>query len=208
MGGAKGLDQLMSRIDQLKKSLKTDDEVVTVVSDVLIFIEDLIPLMLEGNAFMRDTANKVPSAADNLTRINQTTEMATKEVLDRLEHIMEQLESLKKDIIKEKDTLQNVKTVDDIQEEIHQIFYAFQFQDITSQQLEYVKRILKAINEKFMELFNSSLRLKGNTIFGKNIIEAIENETKRKLSDDVLTDTKDIVRQNEITQESIDKYFK
>ncbi|EHO42232.1 DUF3418 domain-containing protein [Caldithrix abyssi] len=208
MGGAKGLDQLMSRIEQLKKSLKTDDEVVTVVSDVLIFIEDLIPLMLEGNAFMRDTANKVPSAADNLTRINQTTEMATKEVLDRLERIMEQLESLKKDIIKEKDTLQNVKTVDDIQEEIHQIFYAFQFQDITSQQLEYVKRILKAINEKFMELFNSSIRLKGNTIFGKNIIEAIENETKKKLSDDVLTDTKDFVRQNEITQESIDKYFK
>ncbi|APF18205.1 DUF3418 domain-containing protein [Caldithrix abyssi] len=198
----------MSRIEQLKKSLKTDDEVVTVVSDVLIFIEDLIPLMLEGNAFMRDTANKVPSAADNLTRINQTTEMATKEVLDRLERIMEQLESLKKDIIKEKDTLQNVKTVDDIQEEIHQIFYAFQFQDITSQQLEYVKRILKAINEKFMELFNSSIRLKGNTIFGKNIIEAIENETKKKLSDDVLTDTKDFVRQNEITQESIDKYFK
>ncbi|WP_456439801.1 hypothetical protein, partial [Caldithrix abyssi] len=73
MGGAKGLDQLMSRIDQLKKSLKTDDEVVTVVSDVLIFIEDLIPLMLEGNAFMRDTTNKVPSATDNLTRINQTT---------------------------------------------------------------------------------------------------------------------------------------
>ncbi|MHB2147753.1 DUF3418 domain-containing protein [Calditrichota bacterium LG25] len=208
MGGAKGLDQLMSRIDQLKKSLKTDDEVVTVVSDVLIFIEDLIPLMLEGNAFMRDTANKVPSATDNLTRINQATEMATKEVLERLERIMEQLESLKKDIIKEKDTLQNVKTVDDIQEEIHQIFYAFQFQDITSQQLEYVKRILKAINEKFMELFNSSLRLKGNTIFGKSIIEAIENETKKKLSDDVLNDTKDIVRQNEITQESIDKYFK
>ncbi len=208
MDEVNGIDELLEKIEALRTSLSLNRELIPVFSDVLLFIKDIIPLMLEVNTFMHEGAHKVPTATDNLQNVTRTTEMATQEVMDRLESIIAQLDTLKKDILTNKDLTQNIKTIDAIKDETQQVFYSFQFQDITSQQLEYVSRILTAIYQKFVELFESSLRIKGNTLLGKGLIAAIERELAKNKASGLILKTNDHVRQNGISQDVIDKYFK
>ncbi len=207
-----GIDDLLEKIENLRASLRLSDEILPLVSDMFLFIKDIIPLMLETNAFMRAGTQKLPSATDNLNKVTQTTEMATQEVMDRLEKIIGQLDELKESVKKGTDKETSLKMIDLIQNETADIFYAFQFQDITSQQLEYVNRILKAIYVKFVDLFQSSLKLKANTFLGKDVIAAIEKELEKgPIKEELVSfesSTTDYIRQDGISQELIDKYFK
>ncbi len=207
-----GIDDLLEKIENLRASLRLSDEILPLVSDMFLFIKDIIPLMLETNAFMRAGTQKLPSATDNLNKVTQTTEMATQEVMDRLEKIIGQLDELKESVKNGNDKEASLKMIDLIQNETADIFYAFQFQDITSQQLEYVNRILKAIYVKFVDLFQSSLKLKANTFLGKDVIAAIEKELEKgPIKEELVSfesSTTDYIRQDGISQELIDKYFK
>ncbi len=208
MGKANGIKELIKEIEGLELSINLNDEIMPVISDLFQFIKDIIPLMLEINVFTKEGTHKVPSAADNLTKVSKTTEMATQEVMDHLENIIVELDDLKS-VIKdcERAPVAHEKIVN-LQHQVQDVFYSFQFQDITNQQLEYVNRILTAIYQKFIYLFNSSLRIKGNTIFGKGVIDAIEAELSKERPSSFTEQTKDIVRQDNVTQETIDKYFK
>ncbi len=207
-----GIDDLLDKIENLRASLKLSDEILPLVSDMFMFIKDIIPLMLETNTFMREGAVKLPSASDNLNKVSRTTEMATHEVMDRLEGIIGKLDVLKENVENDRRKEASLEMIDEIQNEASNIFYAFQFQDITSQQLDYVNRILKAIYIKFVDLFNSSLRIKANTFLGKDVVAAIEKELENSpINDDGNSfeeSTADFVRQDGISQELIDKYFK
>jgi chemotaxis regulatin CheY-phosphate phosphatase CheZ len=102
--------------------------------------------------------------------------------------------------------------IDDISNEASEIIFAFQFQDITTQQLEHVNRILEAIYERFVTLFESSLRLKSSTTLGNNVIEAIEGELGTKSGEKTKKDfekqTEDKIRHTGISQDKIDDFFK
>ncbi len=206
-----GIDDLIQRLNELDANIESNSEAIPLVHDLFNFIKDIIPLMLEVNAFMKDGSQKIPSASNNLQFVSQTTETATHEIMDRLEFVNRKIAEIKQEIGQKNDSemiLNHIKTLED---KTSEIFLAFQFQDITNQQLEYVNRILNAIYQKFVELFNTSLKVRARTLFGKDLLAAIEKELQKG---DRHTDlqkfnkaTTDIVRRNEVSQELIDKYF-
>ena len=208
MGEVQGIDDLLSKIEELRVSITVNKQTLPIINDLFLFIKDIVPLMLEVNAFMKEGANKVPSATDNLSNVSKTTEMATQDVMDHLENIISELDQVKTSVLNCTAITETVKKIEAIQNEVQDVFYSFQFQDITNQQLEYVNRILNAIYLKFVYLFNSSLSLKGNTIFGQGVIDAIETELKKGELNSINEQTKDTVRKNHISQEAIDRYFK
>jgi chemotaxis regulatin CheY-phosphate phosphatase CheZ len=109
---------------------------------------------------------------------------------------------------KEKLTLQ----IDQIQNSASEIIFAFQFQDITTQQLEHVHRILEAIHTKFMNLMKSFTTLRSSSQLGQDVFGAIDNVLHEKLDAEnrkyFEEKTRDIMRQNAISQDDIDQFFK
>ncbi len=206
-----GINDLIRRINALDAEIGSNEEALPLVHDMFNFIKDIIPLMLEFNAFMRDGSQKIPSASDNLHNVSRTTELATHEILDRLEFINHKIEQIKKELRQNNDTGKILEHIQMLEDKTAEIFLSFQFQDITTQQLEYVHRVLEAIYQKFVDLFNSSLKIRARTIFGQDILSAIEKELERGKNRRALQKfnsvTTDLVRQNNVSQSVIDKYF-
>ncbi len=211
MGKMNKLDEVLAKVEKLQESIRLSEDVFPVINDLFRFIKEIIPLMVEVNTFMSQSSMRIPTASENLDSVSKTTEMATNQVLDKLDIITAQLEELRDQIKEEGGSEKSLALIDTITDETTEIIYAFQFQDITSQQLEHVNRILKAIYEKFIFLFESSLKLKENTTLGSNVIDVIEQEVKKNLDrkhEEFHKKTEDKIHKSNISQDEIDSYFK
>ena len=207
----KNIDDVLTKIEEMHQSLRLSDEIFPLISDLFLFVKEIIPLMLEVNSFMKDSSSKIPTASDNINSVSKATEMAAHEVMDRLDTITEQLDTLRDRVKEEGAGKESLAMIDNISSEAGEIIFAFQFQDITTQQLEHVNRILEAIYEKFIAFFQSSLRLKEKSILGKDVVEALENEVEDKNtseSDKFHKKTEDKMHHGGISQDAIDKFFK
>lgn len=207
----KNIDEVLGKLEKMRESIRLSDELFPIVGDLFLFIKDIIPLMLEINAFMKDSNDKIPTAAENISKVTKTTEMAANEVMDKLDLIMSKLETLRGGLESGKKKEESIETIDEITNDASEIMFAFQFQDITTQQLEHVNRILQAIYDKFLSLFEVTLKLKDQSVFGKDVMLAIEGEMlaeKQRESKEYFEDrTADKMRQTDISQDAIDQLF-
>lgn len=207
----KNIDDVLEKIETMHQSLRLSDEIFPLISDLFSFVKEIIPLMLEVNSFMKDSSSKIPTASENINSVSTATEMATHDVMDRLDAISEQLDTLHDRVKGEGASEESLKMIDDISAEAGEIIFAFQFQDITTQKLEHVNRILEAIYEKFITFFKSSLKLKEKSILGKDVVEAMKNEVEEKnisKSKEFNKKTEDKMHHGGISQDAIDKFFK
>jgi len=206
MTAKEGLNRVIDKIDEMRDFLKIGDEVIPFLSDLFGFMQDIMPLMKEANCSLSDGSRKLPDATDRIRDVDQTTEMATHEILDRLDTISEKLNQLDDHLGKKEK-----QTVVDVQDEVNKIIYALQFQDITAQKLEHADRILTAIYKKFQELAESTKKVKMRTNVGKKmmqeITDSIHETDMQKRSEDLDKETEDKIRQSNISQDDIDKLF-
>ncbi len=201
-----GLNRVLDKIDEMRDFLKIGDEVIPFLSDLFGFMQDIMPLMKEANCSLSDGSRKLPDASDRIRDVDQTTEMATHEILDRLDTISEKLNQLDNSLGK-----QEKQTIAEVQDEVNNIIYALQFQDITAQKLEHADRILNAIYKKFQELADSTKKVEMRTTVGKKmmqeITESIHETDMQKRSEDLDKETEDKIRESKISQDDIDKLF-
>jgi chemotaxis regulatin CheY-phosphate phosphatase CheZ len=207
----KNIDDVLDKIEAMHTSIKLSDEIFPVISDLFLFVKAIIPLMLEVNSFMNDSSKKIPTASDNINSVSKATEMAANDVMNRLDLISEKLDTLRERNTAEGASKESIELIDEISGEANEIIFAFQFQDITTQQLEHVNRILSPIYEKFITLFQTSLKLKDKSILGKDVVAALENEMGEKRKEDseeFHKKTEDKMHHGGISQDAIDKFFK
>lgn len=211
MKNINNIDDVLNKIEDIRSSLKFGDEILPLLSDLFMFLKDTIPLMLEANVSIKDSTNKIPTATENIESVSKTTETATHEVMDRLDSLSESLSVLHDSLSENNGFAKQVELIEKAQNDTTEIVYALQFQDIVSQQLEHTNRILSAVYNKFMDLFNSFIKMKNSTTLGKDIISAIEKECNQAITqeskDHFEKQTEDLIRSNGISQEDIDKLF-
>ena len=200
------VDDILGRVEEIRAFLKIGDEVIPFLGELFVFIKDIMPLMYDADISLHESAKKIPDATDRISDVSQTTEMATNEIMDKLDSISGKLTNMSPSIQADQKNL-----IDVIQSEITDIIYALQFQDITSQKLDHANRILKAIYEKFGELLKSINQLKVNTSVGNKVFQAItgaiDNEKREKQKQEFEEKVTDTIRDNEISQDDIDKLF-
>lgn len=200
------LDQILSRINDMRGFFKFGDEVIPFLGDLFTFLKGIMPLMLEVNHSLQDSAVKLPTATDRINDANKATEVATTDILDSLDRISHSLQELSGLPHEQQET--HINTIDG---EIAGIINALQFQDITSQKLDHANRILNAIYEKFNQLFESLEEARITTAIGHEVLEALEgevNEEKRAQSQAEFEDkTKDDIHHQQISQDDIDSLF-
>lgn len=199
--------EIFQKIAEMQDFLRIGDEVIPFLGDLFKFIQDVMPLMSEIQTSFTDTSGKLPDATQRLNDVTEATEMATHEIMDKLESINngldkvgESLEGEKKEII---ETLRN---------DVMDITFALQFQDITSQKLEHANRILEAINKKFTGLSKNSELIKVKTKTGERIMRELHlGPDPEKVSDDAEKfhkETEDLIREDQsFSQDDIDALF-
>jgi len=213
MSRINSIDDVIVHIEGIHKSMQFSGDLFPIISDLFRFIKDMIPLMLEANLSIKETTNHLPTATDNITSVSKTTENATHQVLDQLENIFTKLDLLKQKIDSEDSKEGKIALLDEISTEANEIIFAFQFQDITTQQLEHTSRILKAVYEKFSHLFGAFEKMRKNSDIGQEVVQAIEREfdkeKERRHKEFFDNHTADTMHHSaEITQEDIDSFFK
>jgi len=212
MSKINSIDDVLTRIEDIRNSLKFSDEILPLLSDLFLFLKDTVPLMLEANISIKESTDKIPTATDNIESITKTTEVATHEVMDKLDAISAVLGELQNDLKEYNVPGEQLSKIETAMSNANDIVFALQFQDIISQQLEHTNRILSAIYDRFMALFRSFMKIKEQTTLGKEIINAIESECNIAVSNENKvkfdSQTKDVIRKDGISQEDIDKLFK
>ncbi len=211
MSEEKGFDAVLNKIEKLQESIRISEEVLPIVNELFYFVRDIIPIMVKVNAFMKLSSGKLPSAQENIENVTRATENATVQVLDTLDKLTEKLTALRNLIEQNGDKQAQLNLLDEISNAVSDMTFAFQFQDITTQQLNHVNQILEAIYERFINFFQSSLNLRKNSSLGGSMIEAIEYEIRKQMQEEQLKrfqeETKDKIRKTDITQDQIDSFF-
>lgn len=198
-------ESVIAKIEEMRDFLKIGDEIVPFLTELFSFMQDVMPIMKEANHSLKDGSQRLPTASDRIKDVDQATEMATHEIMDRLGNISDKLDELAEDL----DDSQ-VKIIEDIKEEANSIIMSLQFQDITAQKLEHADRILNAIRKKFTKLSDRIAKVKINSEVGKKVMEDITNtsdkETQEKINE-MDDETEDVIREGQIDQDDIDKLF-
>jgi len=200
------LDEVLSRINDMRGFFKFGDEVIPFLGDLFTFLEKIMPLMSDMNSSLQDSAKTLPTASDRIDDVNKATEFATVEIMDTLDRILVSLDALPG---LEKES-QNV-SIETMKDEVANIVNALQFQDITSQKLSHANKILGAIYQKFNTLFASLEEAKASSTIGRQVLEAIEEQVdtdaRTQEQEDFQEKTKDEIRHVEISQDDIDSLF-
>lgn len=206
MSGTSNVDNVLGKINEIRGFFKIGDEVIPFLGDLFMFLQEIMPLMTEMNSSIMDSTSKLPTASDKIVSATEAAEMATHEIMDKLDHISNRLPDLSKCTNDE-----GQKIIDEIQTDVFNTIYALQFQDITSQQLEHANRILTVIYEKFTELFQAFNQLKTQTKVGDRVIEAYgktkSDEERQQEIEEFENKTEDKMRHESISQDDIDSLF-
>ncbi len=200
------LDDLLTRVDEMREFFRFGGEVIPFLANLFTFLQGVMPLMLEVSNSIKDSTHKLPTATDRIVDVSNSTELATNEIMDKLDNITEKLNK-----IAASDSAEHKSAINGINDDINGIIYALQFQDITSQKLEHANRILTAIHDKFSALFDSLEAVKSNSDFGSKIISVMdpkeEMEKRQQGSAEFDKKTVDRIRASSISQDDIDSLF-
>lgn len=201
------VSEIFQKIAEMQDFLRIGDEVIPFLGDLFKFIQDVMPLMSEIQRSFTDTSGKLPDATQRLHDVSHATEMATHEIMDKLESINTGLDKVS-DALED----ENKKIIDTLKNDVMDITFALQFQDITSQKLEHANRILEAINKKFMDLTENSEMIKVKTKVGERIMHELHlgpdpNKAKTD-AEEFHKKTEDVIREDEnFSQDDIDALF-
>jgi len=201
------VSDIFKKIEEMQDFLRIGDEVIPFLGDLFKFIQDVMPLMNEIQSSFTDSSSKIPDAKDRLQDVTDATEMATQEIMDKLDSINDGLDKISESVPDE-----TKKEIDNIQNDVMDITFALQFQDITSQKLEHAGRIMQAINEKFGKLSKATEAVKVKTKVGKRIMAELslqsDPEKVNKESTEFNEKTKDVIRESaDFSQDDIDALF-
>ena len=201
------VSEIFQKIAEMQDFLRIGDEVIPFLGDLFKFIQDVMPLMSEIQQSFTDTSGKLPDATQRLNDVTEATEMATHEIMDKLESINVGLDKITVNV---PDDDKNI--VETLKNDVMDITFALQFQDITSQKLEHANRILEAISKKFLDLSKNSELIKVKTKVGERIMHELNlgpnPEDLEKTSEEFHKETEDLIRENEdFSQDDIDALF-
>lgn len=200
-------ENILNKVSQIRESFKMGDEITPLLTELLIFIKDLVPLMVEMNQSLRLSTSRLPAASTSISNATDTTEVATFKVMDKLEQITGKLSRLA-----ENSSDQGGELIQSIQDDIQDTVTTLQFQDIAAQQLDHANRILEATFHRFSDLIESLNNVRLTSRLGQSVLDTLEegppgDEAAGSRTQAFEEQTKDLIRNGNVSQDDIDQLF-
>lgn len=87
MGASKEMDNLGSKLDELKALFNVGEKIIPGIQKLINFIQEMAPLLVHINESIEESNFQIPKATDHISDVTNATEMATTEILDLIDVI-------------------------------------------------------------------------------------------------------------------------
>ncbi|RMF56638.1 MAG: hypothetical protein D6743_19940 [Calditrichaeota bacterium] len=88
----KDLQKILYKIEEIKALFVFGQRVVPYLEELVMFVQETTPLLEEVNSSILESSDKMPAAVKQLDKVSETTEMATTDILNRIDQILAHLE--------------------------------------------------------------------------------------------------------------------
>ncbi len=88
----KDIDGILSKIEHLRSIFIITESIFPFIEDLLIFVKEIRPLLISLTSSIEDSTKKNVKASAQLDKVTEATEMATTEILDKLDHLLPELD--------------------------------------------------------------------------------------------------------------------
>jgi len=159
------VSRLINSFNAIKGYFDTTSKYMPQIAKLVVFIEEIIPLLNTIRADIHQSTDLIPKAAEKLGKVTSATEMATTEVMDIVDAVIERLnrmtasigtiEGLLSEEIKQSvsEHTESIKTeITGSQDDLFSIMNALQFQDITTQQIDAIGETIDTVQTKLNDL--------------------------------------------------------
>ncbi len=197
--------EVFQKITDLKELFRFGEKIIPIFQSLIEFMKDIVPLMENINKSIADSTKKMPSATNQINSVTSATEMATTEILDRVDSISNALMKIENDIseifdrrVKKKEILEKLKSeIDFNNEQLDLLAQLYENDDIDS--------LLASIKEKVTQLNDESYQI--------TLALQVQDITSQQLAavnhliesvNDKLASLVDDIHQVQIDEESVD----
>lgn len=97
------VNKLLLKLSKLKQNIAKSEETQPYYQLVVDFMRDIIPVLKTINFTVTDSTIKIPNVSNQISSVTNATELATNEILDIVDHILEDLDRSEKFIVKLKE---------------------------------------------------------------------------------------------------------
>ena len=160
------ITRLIYSLDEIKSYFETTKKYMPQITKLVLFIEEVIPLLNLIHSNLHQSTTLIPTASEKLDKVTSATEMATNEVMNIVDNVIERLSKMSSVIGEIDDTIDKGITsesvrektaiiseqIDGSQEDLFSIMNALQFQDITTQQINSISSVIDSVQLKLAEL--------------------------------------------------------
>jgi len=87
MGASKEMDNLGSKLDELKALFSVGEKIIPGIQKLINFIQEMAPLLEHINESIEESNSQIPKATDHISDVTNATELATTEILDLIDAI-------------------------------------------------------------------------------------------------------------------------
>ncbi len=167
------LTQVVQMISELKEVFKFTEKIIPLLQDLVEFMRDIVPLLEEINERIEESTAKMPTASDKIDSVTSATEMATTEILDRVDNISNMLNEISNVLTaldeteKEKDKLfDEIISEIELNEKTKELVDKFKSYNHIETSIENIKEKINNINN---ETYNITLALQVQDITAQQL---------------------------------------
>lgn len=92
---SRDINDIVAKIDEMRAVFVLGQRAIPFLEEVFVFLRDISPLFDDINRSIRESADKMPRATSQLQSVTQATQVATTEILDLVDAVLERLEPLR-----------------------------------------------------------------------------------------------------------------
>ena len=145
------------------------DKINSNISELTVNLSEMFESLQIISRPIKESTENMPLATDHLTKISKQTELATNQILDKLDAMTARDNEAIEIIVGEIEKLGDSKTGDTIKKTLvklenafssdlndsYEIMESLQFQDITSQRIGFITTLLDGVEHKLNTLLNA-----------------------------------------------------
>ena len=94
MMSAENMSQLFAKLNDLKKVFSYGERLIPVIHSLGEFMKETVPLLENINKSIAESTSKIPKASNQIQSVTSATELATTEILDLVDVLNVDLDSI------------------------------------------------------------------------------------------------------------------
>ncbi|MCE5272919.1 hypothetical protein LLH00_16690 [bacterium] len=88
------INGILQKVEELKSVFSFGVRFLPFLEDLLVFVQEMAPMLNEMNQSIQDSSSKMPKAVQQLDKVTSATELATNEILDKVDSMLGRLDQV------------------------------------------------------------------------------------------------------------------